>query len=312
MKAYTKHTVGLITLVILMLTSCSPATVAAAQSNPETLISAQETNSARTPSTFTLRPTSTRVTNTPSPSMTSTPEDTPSETEPTATVSATRNPTPTPRLELDCPLIDPDFEDELPIGDDIAYMDIDALLDFLNQGGSPQTAGQIISNARQGTLQWLDLTGDDEPELVGDLYYFVVFACQGGQFHERLRVSPEDPMAPPQSDIRDLNANGIPDMVITTLLFGEQNDALSMYIYEWNGNEFGTLLPETIDHPYGNDGIAYVEDGVVHMDNGAIWLDDIDDNGTIEIQLEGGIEDIYEYTLWMWNGQVFDLVSAEQ
>jgi hypothetical protein len=218
----------------------------------------------------------------------------------------------TPDPSIICPVVVSDSEIEIPIANTGLFMDVDVILDHLNRGGSPEKAIQAVTEARQGTIERMDLTGDGTPELVLHMFYFVVYQCEQGQYIQVLRVSPENIMSPPMVHIRDLNANGTPELIVTTMFLGAHDGTLSMYVYEWDGQAFTNRLPEAIDHPLGERAVVYMENGAAHMYNGVLHFEDVDGNGTIEIRLHGGGIDFYEHTLWMWNGKEFALIEATQ
>ena len=304
-----------LSLLGFVLTGCDPeADVTPAEEMPLVFTPTLEMELAIAVPTFTLS--STEPSGSGLPTAILTPEPSPERLLP-ATELADQSgsgqiPTFTPDPNLACPPVVANQELEIPIADYGPFMQVDALLDYLNQGGSPEAAHQTIAGAQQGTLEWKDLTGDGRPELIGHLFYFVVYTCEQGQFQERLRVSPMDLLSPPRAEIRDLNANGIPELVVTTMFFGAHDGTLSMYIYEWDGERFANRLSDSIEHPLGSHGLVYVEYGGAHMYNGSVQFSDVDNNGTVEIRLSGGGEDFYERTLWKWNGKEFALVEATQ
>lgn len=240
------------------------------------------------------------------------PENPPTEMQQADPQNSDQEPTFTPDPSLVCPPVVPDIDLEIPIANTGFLMGVEVVQDFLNKGGSPDKAIQTVLEARQGTIEWVDLTGEGAPELVLHMFYFMVYQCVQGQYLEVLRVSPMDIMSPPVAVIRDLNANQIPELVVSTMFFGAHDGTLSMYIYEWDEGGFVNRLPEKIDHPFGDRAVAYVEFGAAHMYNGTIRFEDTDNNGTIEILLDGGGDGFYEDTVWMWNGAVFDLHKATQ
>jgi hypothetical protein len=266
--------------------------------------------------TFTLKPIAVDPSDQAIPAATATetssPERVPSQTHQVDTPDSDPEATYTPDPNLTCPPIVSDLDLEIPIANTGLFRKVEVFLDYLNRGGSPEKAIQAAREARQGTIEWVDLTGDGAPELALHLFFFMVYQCEQGQYLEVLRVSPMDLMAPPVAVIRDLNTNGIPELVVTTMFFGAHDGTLSMYVYEWGGQGFVSRLPEKIDHPYGDHAVAYMEHGSAHMYNGTVRFEDIDFNGTIEILLSGGGDDFYEDTIWMWNGEVFDLHKATQ
>ena len=103
---------------------------------------------------------------------------------------APANPTFTPDPNLTCPPTRPDVELQLPINESGWFMEFDLLLDYLNRGGSPDTAAQALADFRQGTIRSMDLTGDGMPELVLRLFEFLVYQCEQGQYVRGLRVGP--------------------------------------------------------------------------------------------------------------------------
>jgi tetratricopeptide (TPR) repeat protein len=120
---------------------------------------------------------------------------------------------------------------------------------------------------------------------------------------------------------QDLNSNGVADLVIESSYMGARNSTLNVEVYEWDGDEFVSLIPEAVHHPYHALGHIMFDPGVqVSMFNGHMELEDIDRNGTIEIILRGGVEYGYigqlsapqsvEIHTWMWNGEEFNFYDV--
>ena len=194
---------------------------------------------------------------------------------------------------------------------------------FLNDGGSPGRLPQLLGEqgftvAPSVVLQ--DLTNDGVPEVLVRAYESLVFACENGRFINRLPPSlqvGESVPAPWSDRIADMNANGMPDLVLAHEFWGAHNYTLSVEIYEWDGATFRTLIAdERTDAPFARNG--YGERGVAAMYNGNLALVDVDANGTIELLLEGGLEggldaqlnggpQRSERHIWMWNGLEFIL-----
>ena len=162
-----------------------------------------------------------------------------------------------------------------------------------------------------------DLTNDGVPEVVVRAYESLVFMCQDGAF--MLRLSAEgasgDMPAPGGDKIADLNANGMPELVLADEFWGMHDYTLMVKIYEWNGAEFQSLIPkEQSRAPSARNG--YGELGYAAMWDGHFELVDVDGNGTTELVIEGGVgggldallnggPQRSERNTWMWNGTQF-------
>lgn len=230
------------------------------------------------------------------------------------TLDPERIPTYTPSSEIICP---PSVHTEalsLPaIFESPFGAPAERTVEYLNSGGSIEQVRRAFEELNYpSVVEWQDLTNNGVPELILRLFYFEVYQCDQGQYVKTLYVCPSAINSPPRAYIKDLNGNGIPELVVTTMFLGAHDGTLSMQIFEWDGQDFANRLPEKIDHPFGDRAIAYIEHEAVHMYNGTVHFSDVDNNGTIEIQLNGGGNDLYEDTLWMWNGEVFALVDATQ
>jgi len=151
-----------------------------------------------------------------------------------------------------------------------------------------------------------DLTRDSIDEIIyTDLAVFPathIFSCQKGAFLDFVPVDPAlDAWPIYLTDILDLNANGMPELLFDKGFLG---------IYEWNGQEF-----KEISSP-PNSFIKYI---VGELD---ISYRDIDRNSTTEIIIERGDPGPLwavigetpwrSYTLiYTWNGQYFVQSSKE-
>ena len=169
-----------------------------------------------------------------------------------------------------------------------------------------------------------DLTHDGIDEIVLFILPVYVFGCRDGQYVELLEVQPEisDPyFAGVEIFAQDFNLNGIPDLLFSSAYWGARNYTLNVQVYEWNGADFITLIPEVVNHPYDAMGNIMFTPGIqVSMYNGYMDLEDVDDNGTIEIILRGGNVMGYiaqlsapqtsEIHTWMWNGEEFNFYDV--
>jgi hypothetical protein len=198
---------------------------------------------------------------------------------------------------------------------------------YLNDGGSP---GQLLPLLEEQVLDvaasvvWQDLTHDGMPEVVVRAYESLVFGCKDGQFILMLKAGSEVGEAMPASwfdQIADMNANGMPDLVLAYEFSGAGADTtLSVEIYEWDGLTFQSLIAKEVSEPpLAQNG--YGDRGVANMRNGELTLTDVDANGTIELVMEGyvgggldaelnGGPQRSERDVWMWNGVEFVLQDA--
>lgn len=197
------------------------------------------------------------------------------------------------------------------------------ILDFLNSGGTGQEVISHLgprevrpaSDLRKGFFE-RDVTGDGVPELfVRWDYIFYVFGCFQGEYVILLeQVPPLLTFAPEVESVQDMNLDGIPEIVTSTRLC--LWDRCATYaIYEWNGDEFESLI-DTPDHPDYHM--------VDQSEPSGMSLEDIDANGTIELLLRGGVppesfEGEYydglpwreETNIYMWNGTAYVFLRTD-
>jgi tetratricopeptide (TPR) repeat protein len=205
------------------------------------------------------------------------------------------------------------------------YAAADEILAYLNEGGSIAEVQRALGEMEAKTeLIVADLTRDGVDEIVFFTLPVYVFGCQEGVYVELLSVQPNisDPYFSGLDLIsQDLNSNGVADLVIESSYMGVRNSTLNVEVYEWDGDEFVSLIPEAVHHPYHALGHIMFDPGVqVSMFNGHMELEDIDRNGTIEIILRGGVEYGYigqlsapqavEFHTWMWNGEEFNFYDV--
>jgi len=205
------------------------------------------------------------------------------------------------------------------------YAAPDEVLAYLNAGGSVTEVRRALGELQAKTeLVVSDLTHDGIDEIVLFILPVYVFGCRDGQYVELLEVQPEisDPyFAGVEIFAQDFNLNGIPDLLFSSAYWGARNYTLNVQVYEWNGADFITLIPEVVNHPYDAMGNIMFTPGIqVSMYNGYMDLEDVDDNGTIEIILRGGNVMGYiaqlsapqtsEIHTWMWNGEEFNFYDV--
>ena len=145
-----------------------------------------------------------------------------------------------PEVNANITLEIPKVPYEAPLG----YSYPEAILDYLNAGGSPKI---LKSHLELDTRFWAekDLTGDGVPEILVSIIGLNIFVCNNGQYINSLFVPlAYAPMAPTILAIQDMNLDGIPELVLEDEIFSA---GVRMYkIYEWDGKEFQSLIwPET-------------------------------------------------------------------
>ncbi len=245
----------------------------------------------------------------------------------TATIGATSASSPSPTYDVssistwapsppeDCPPIQSDavlsVESERRLSEPVEQ--------YLNDGGSPeQLLPRLKEHAEEvsPSVVLQDLTNDGVPEVVVRAYESLVFGCQDGAFVLLLKAGSEVVESTPSpwlDKVADMNANGMPDLVLAYEFYGAGADTtLSVEIYEWDGVAFQSLIAkEVIQPPLAQNG--YGGQGVAYMRNGQPTLKDVDGNGTIELVMDGyagggldallnGGPDRSEFDVWMWNG----------
>ncbi len=206
------------------------------------------------------------------------------------------------------------------------------VLDYLNRGGNPNRLivglGQVLKRAELLTDNEVirDLTGDGVPEILivplSDLY---IFGCQDSQYQLLLSKTSEyvaiNYYQLQLIGIKDMNLNGVPEIVIGDFGCGGMGEGqcLDVYIYEWNGSQFVSLIPE---------GDNYIEAASIiggRLDDyfPGVQIKDIDDNGTLELIISGGIpnawyDDYFKHAPWRtqsdtyrWDGKHFVFLKTE-
>jgi hypothetical protein len=174
------------------------------------------------------------------------------------------------------------------------------ILNYLNQGGNiKEIISQLIVDNRQESLIFQDLTNDGIKDFVFRNtdspyagYYF--YTCKNGTYKVQT-LGDTDPKAYLISiqTIKDLNANGIPEIIVT--------DANILFILEWDGNLYKEILLTT-------------ELGATEFS-----ISDVDGNGAQDIILSRGSPPFlgtseefpwrYYVSIYSWNGSSYVRVS---
>jgi hypothetical protein len=194
------------------------------------------------------------------------------------------------------------------------------LLDFLNAGGTAselEMALEILAQAESlyGTRsETIDLTGDGVVELVvhGLGSGLLIFGCQTGRYATLFVLPPflgAISLASFFDEFADMNANGVPEVAWFWSDYGA-NDATNYFsIEEWDGTQFVSLIESRLAGPQ-----------FAVMFNGYPRVRDTDANGTLELILQGGVDEglsacgfvqRVRTDTWMWNGERFVLDRYE-
>ena len=236
------------------------------------------------------------------------------------TITAAISSAKTPRMEL-CPepnpKLVPDFTSLLA---DEEFPDLELpVLDFLNAGGTSKAVVEFFSH---GNLEYdekhffeRDLTGDGIPELAISYLHLYIFGCYQGDYRMVLKADNYDLInsvpAPWIVSSADMNLNGVPDIVVESYF----KPSTLVRIYEWDGEHFQSLIK-------GADRLFDVHEDVAYLGDAETSLADVDNNGTVELLLTGGIPthpsifmDGYPWRqvtiTYMWNGENFTLQREE-
>ncbi len=200
-----------------------------------------------------------------------------------------------------------------------------SILDILNQGGIDKFWAHYSTTFDKNDIAYEDLTNDGIKELVitspGYAYhpgYLQVIGCQDGAF-VNLFSQPGDVYSPHILAIKDVNNDGMNELVIreTTCEYCE-----GMWVYEWDGHVFQSLVRSRWYRDVGNPELKYFD--VAELDGySSSSIKDIDHNGTYELILEGGIpswmgatfggEGPYrtETDIYMWDGKYYTPYSQK-
>ena len=303
----------LLTLLIILLSACSPAIGGPAMLTATPIIP--------TP-TATLAPSATPLaTETPAP-PTITPLPTIPTFTPTFDVRTIVTATPAPKAE--CPKENPG----LPAGFEVRTEDNyflggtqNGILKFLNEGGTLDALKKRLGEAWGWNNNFVvqDITGDTLPDVLFVAYdsagSFYAFKCNQGQYQ----------MYSPGIDysigwtseiiaVKDLNKDGLPEIVLEHRGCNG-TDCADIYVFAWNGENLIDLSPKKEDDP--SFGLKNSEFDALQK----IKVENIDKDGLFEISLSGGIPapSIVDYgypfrsytEILKWNGESFAINSIE-
>ena len=181
----------------------------------------------------------------------------------------------------------------------------DTVINILNNGGVEQLLRYLSdwSDFNKKDFRFEDLTNDGVRELVirnwsGNLS---VFGCKNGKFVNLLTEKPVFLLAPKITAIRDMNHNGVKELVIE---METCQHCTGMKVYEWNGGDFESLV-RNWQNSYPPGKLEYTD--IAELDGYSnASVADIDNNDTFELILEGGMPSYTSgWTGWdgPWRGQ---------
>jgi hypothetical protein len=316
---------GFVFLFLFLLSACTPP----AENLPllETL-----TVTPTVPPTLTSAATATRQFSTRTPSPSVTPTMAPSVT-PTLDVASivTRTPAPAEKCPASANVRLPDLSMDMDNSSFAFSPREETVLDYLNQGGNPSNSIATLRQTwgREGIFTGpeliRDLTGDGVPELLIIPSELFIFGCQNHKY-EVLMTKMSDsitfnPITLQLVAVQDMNLNSIPEIVLADFGCGGMSagQCLDVYVYEWNGSKFASLIPIQEGYEVGVSMIGgrmseYLPD---------VRVQDIDNNGTLELILTGDITNSWyiehfsnapwrdKRNIYVWNGQHFVLLKTE-
>jgi hypothetical protein len=279
----------------------------------------------------------------PLPTAANTPVEAPSTNEvlapelsPTIGVDQTIIPTPAP-TEI-CPELGGSVPtirvSDQKIGLDVMFTP--QILAYLNAGGSAAGLEEVLGSLKidDGWEIWrskaqvltIDVTGDITPEIVMDLSFYVegqyaegnlyIFQCQDGHYFGGSQgwilgqvFSAGDP-DPGIRDIRDMNANGVAEIVYSYLgnIGTHANFSRLFHILEWDGTQFRELIQGGV-----------IEPNAAEVANGDGEVRDFDGDGFPDLVLSHGSghgpeaspPDRTHTDIWSWNGAAITKVCSE-
>jgi hypothetical protein len=253
----------------------------------------------------------------PSPEITPTLTPAPTATElpsatPTLAITATAAITEiSPEAVGICPVGNPDlkpnFKSAFSDGE-LARQIPDLSLNFLNQGGTVDALHAFLAEDDRSLYQG-DLTGDGVPEMgVSGFMVYGIIGCVDNTYMQLKHINLGMPGAPEIFSVKDMNENGIPDIVFFTAMTCGFHACFETLIFEWDKTEFKVLSKDPF---YENYGILSMAGPY------GLTVRDIDSNGTLELMLDGGVPNYLDYIegvpwrnqtdIYMWDGEAYSL-----
>lgn len=156
----------------------------------------------------------------------------------------------TPAPQAVCPTENPAVVSNFPKN---LYIEPKQIVDYLNAGGALSgLEKQKNILGQQGKM--IDLTGDGVKELLlSNISYFSIYRCINGVYEEDpLHIWVDGQFSGDLEEIEDVNQNGIPEIFFASF---ERHGEVSVFIYEWDGNAFRSLISVQQDvlNPIPND-----------------------------------------------------------
>ena len=106
-------------------------------------------------------------------------------------------------------------------------------------------SGGILDRLQDSGLEEIaDITGDGLHEVVYKSLGYSFFGCKNGHYQDLLDFAGD--FGVELADIVDLNKNGIPELILYDI--SHYGDAL-IYVFEWDGNKFRSLIDMGRDTP---------------------------------------------------------------
>lgn len=216
-----------------------------------------------------------------------------------------------------------DFPEDLQLGKSSLSKDVmikefeNLVISTLNEG---KTTGLLNIFQKLNISYYLeDVTNDGVDEVIVDYINMNVFSCINDKYIN-LRTFSSDSAGWDDYilKIRDLNSNGVSDLII---VYQQCGGCISVYVYEWNGKDFESLILDYQTYYSENKILAYNTTTI----NGyfEVFIEDINKDGFYEIILDNvgpsylgaisGGDGPYrkEKVVYMWNGENFVWHSQE-
>ncbi len=244
-------------------------------------------------------PTRTRTpqpTQTPIPSLATTSTATPwaaRDLTPTLTYDPAVHPTLTPAPAAQCPTITSSPLINLTLDKPLDGQ----LVEALNAGGSVEALAAAVHAVQpESSFNWnvkgVDVTNDGVPEVLvimdsgvmapGDLY---IFGCADGAYH---RLAWWENLGSPNLTIADLNADGMPELIVDFNPCGADVCGYDVQIREWDGTSFKSLIDEDVNSSVHAVTGVYVDEGHAGGVNGGYQVTNTAGRNTQELVLTSG------------------------
>src|SRR5215211_2457474 len=163
----------------------------------------------------------------------------------TPTFDASTIVTVTPAPKAECPKEDPSVVAKFATPNaygSYEFYGAGDILTYLNSGGPVAPLGKSSAGSKPDAngRKIIDLTGDGLDEIVYDgIWRYDILGCKDGKYANLFGLEPNGVFSIDLEEVLDLNRNGIPELIFYSF---DHYGAAEIYIVEWDGNTFRSLI----------------------------------------------------------------------